>query len=174
MGCTQRPEQIQFETALPVGTVVMHAGALPSGWLECDGSVANGTTYSKLKSVIGVVFGDPGAGDFNLPDLRGRTPIGLGTGDAASATAWTMAEKAGDEVHTLTTGETPAHTHALTNGGAHPDGALMQSGGTGGLGLGGGADDIVAVSATESAGGGGSHNNMQPVLGLRMIIFAGA
>ncbi|MDH5581968.1 MAG: phage tail protein, partial [Bdellovibrionales bacterium] len=58
----------------PIGTITSWAGngAIPQGWLECNGSAVSRTVYSQLFSAIGTAWGH---GDtfttFNLPDLRG-------------------------------------------------------------------------------------------------------
>ena len=62
------------------GEMRMYGGALaPLGWLLCDGSAVSRNTYQALYNAIGAAFG-PGDGSttFNLPDLRGRLPIGAG------------------------------------------------------------------------------------------------
>jgi microcystin-dependent protein len=60
--------------ATPPGTVVAFAGTnLPSGWLLCDGSAVNRTTYAGLFGAIGIAHGGgDGVATFNLPDYRGR------------------------------------------------------------------------------------------------------
>lgn len=68
-------------TPNPTGTVLTFAGAAaPSGYMICDGSAISRTTYAALFSVIGVLYG-PGDGSttFNLPDMRSRMVMGLGT-----------------------------------------------------------------------------------------------
>lgn len=146
---------------VPAGIVRMTAaGSVPSGYLACDGSAVSRTTYSALFAAIGTTFG---AGDasttFNVPDFRGRSPIGEGTGDAVDATSWARGEKYGTENHTLDISEIPAHTHSVT-----------QYGNLAGTA---GANPIWANSSSVnsgSAGGGGSHNNLHPVLGIKFII----
>lgn len=70
---------------LPTGTIVMWNGStIPTGWLLCDGT--NGT-----------------------PDLRGR--FVLGSGNGAGLTARKLADQGGEENHTLTVPEIPAHYH---------------------------------------------------------------
>ena len=52
----------------------------PSGWLTCDGSAVNRTTYSSLFAVISTTWGaGNGSTTFNLPDMRGAAPAGVGT-----------------------------------------------------------------------------------------------
>jgi microcystin-dependent protein len=102
---------------MPTG-VIMAYGALtpPGGWLLCDGRAVSRTTYSGLFSIISTNWG-PGDGvtTFNLPDLRGRVPIGMGTG--ASGTAYALAQVGGEEKHKLVLGEIAAHAHTLTDPG---------------------------------------------------------
>ena len=53
----------------------------PSGWLLCDGSAVSREDYSSLFDVLGEQWGSgDGSTTFNLPDMRGRSPVGSGTG----------------------------------------------------------------------------------------------
>jgi microcystin-dependent protein len=63
----------------PVGTILMYVNGNnpPAGWLFCDGDSISQSEYSDLFSVIGTTFGGSG-GNFNLPDLKDRIPIGIG------------------------------------------------------------------------------------------------
>jgi len=55
-----------------------------SGWLVCDGTAISRTTYSLLFAVVGTSYGaGDGSTTFNLPDLRGRTPVGYAAGGHA-------------------------------------------------------------------------------------------
>jgi hypothetical protein len=56
--------------AVPVGTMFMFAGSsAPTGFLLCDGSAVNRTTYSTLFSLIGSTYGSGnGSTTFNLPN----------------------------------------------------------------------------------------------------------
>ena len=86
------------------GTIKMFAGSVaPDGWLLCNGQAISRTTYSKLFNVIGTTYGEgDGSTTFNVPDLRGRTPVGVGTGTATNATAHTLGQKAGAESSSYT------------------------------------------------------------------------
>lgn len=96
----------------------------PSGWLLCDGSAVSRTEYATLYAAIGDTWGaGDGSTTFNLPDLRGRAPIGAGTG--SGLTARTLGDSIGVETHAHSgkTGSTtlnanqsglPAHTHSFT------------------------------------------------------------
>jgi microcystin-dependent protein len=99
---------------VPPGSLMMYiASSAPAGWLLCDGTAVSRVTYSALFSIIGTTYG---AGDglttFQLPDTRGRTLIGGGTG--AGLTARSIGQLGGAETHTLTTLEMPSHTHTGT------------------------------------------------------------
>lgn len=97
------------DLGLPVGAIIPYAGtSVPTGWLVCDGSAVSRATYATLYSAIGTTYGSgDGATTFNLPDLRGRFPLGKadsGTGSTLGATGGAL-----DHTHTG-----PSHTHAIT------------------------------------------------------------
>ena len=101
-----------FGATVPVGTIVPYGGSTPpAGWLLCDGSSVDSVVYPDLFNAIGTTYGNPGGGFFNLPDLRGRTAIGSGTGDAPDATAHALGQKTGTETHTLSVTQIPSHNH---------------------------------------------------------------
>jgi hypothetical protein len=52
----------------------------PPGWLLCDGQTLPIMQYQALYAVIDNRFGGDGVQNFALPDLRGRFPIGAGSG----------------------------------------------------------------------------------------------
>lgn len=63
------------------GTIDICSGStIPPGWLLCNGTAISRTTYKNLFGRLGTTWG---AGDttttFNLPDLRGAAPAGVGT-----------------------------------------------------------------------------------------------
>lgn len=89
------------------GIIQMFAGTTPpTGWLLCDGSAVSRTTYATLFAAIGTTWGNgDGSTTFNLPDLRGRAPIGAGTG--SGLTARTLGGTLGSE-------NIQAHTHSFT------------------------------------------------------------
>ena len=99
----------------PVGSLIMFAGSsAPTGWLLCNGqSLSTTGTYAALHAAIGYTYGGSGA-SFNVPDLLGRAPIGVGTGSGLSARA--LADKVGVESVTLTSAQSgvPAHGHTAT------------------------------------------------------------
>lgn len=79
---TSYTEQYRVISALPPGTIQMFAGSIApdGGWLLCDGRAISRTTFKDLFDVIGTSYGiGDGSNTFNIPDLRGRVPVGLGS-----------------------------------------------------------------------------------------------
>lgn len=66
------------------GTIVMWGGSesnIPAGWLPCDGRQLSEAQYADLYAAIGTNFGaQPPAGQFFIPDLRGRFVRGQDAG----------------------------------------------------------------------------------------------
>ena len=66
------------------GTILPWASStVPDGWALCDGqllAIGEGNN-DVLYSIIGAYYGGDGITDFALPDLRGRIPVGYGTGN---------------------------------------------------------------------------------------------
>ena len=154
--------------SVPTGTIVMFGSATaPTGYLGCDAAAVSRTTYADLFAVVGITWGaGDGSTTFNVPDLRGRAPIGTGTG--SGLTARSLAASGGAETHTLITAEMPAHTHNYAGGeysGAYDYGSNMSVGN-----LGTATDGRTQNFDTETVGGGGAHNNMQPFAACLFII----
>lgn len=155
----------------PVGMMAPYAGsAAPTGWLLCNAAAVSRTTYAGLFAVIGTTYGvGDGSTTFNLPDLRGRVPMGAGTGDATDATAHALASKAGTEGVTLTAAQSglPAHTHTTNLATASDSGQTAN--------FGGGTASVQGTKATganTSAAASAAHNNVQPSLTVNYIIKA--
>jgi microcystin-dependent protein len=132
-GTTWQSTTPAASSSLPTGALLPYAGATaPTGYLLCDGSSVSSSTYLALHAVIsntygGTAYTGAGALSFNLPDLRGRLPMGAGTGTGQNAagtgapsgtaqTARTRGQWLGEETHLLTTAELASHTHANTVG----------------------------------------------------------
>ncbi len=157
-----------LSATVPPGTITMYgASSAPAGWLLCDGASVLRASYLTLFGVISTTFGTADGSHFNVPDLRGRVPLGVGTGDASDATAHTLAQKAGTETHTLTTPQIPSHTHGPGVGSAFITKNLL-SGTVNSTAAATDWDDTGTTTA--AAGGGGAHNNLPPYLGLSFII----
>lgn len=103
-------------TAVSIGQVAAFGGGyVPSGWLPADGTLLSIASYSTLFGLIGTTYGGDGLSNFALPDLRGRTIVGAGTGGGLAPVA--LGQSFGTDTTTLTLGELPAHDHGLPGGG---------------------------------------------------------
>lgn len=67
-------------SVMPTGTILAWARiSAPAGFLICDGSVYNNSSYPNLAAVLGSTFGGDGITTFAVPDLKGRAIVGLNT-----------------------------------------------------------------------------------------------
>ena len=105
-----------------LGPLPWSGGAAPSGWLLCDGTSYPTATYPELFAAIGYTYGGGGA-SFNVPDMRGRFPLGLHDGTAGTVNRVGPTEypavnspgvAGGDDVVTLGSTQVPNHTHTAT------------------------------------------------------------
>ena len=164
---------------IPAGTIIQSAAINePAGWLDCNGRTLLVAEYAYLFSAIGYTYssGVYSGSDlsFNIPDMRGRIGIGSGTGSGLSAR--TLGATGGEENHTLTVGEMPAHSHTSNATGYAGGGpGLLRSGGRTGTVEDNTSsepnifDPTVALSINDT-GSGSAHNNMQPYMVLRYLI----
>jgi microcystin-dependent protein len=182
----------------PVGAVTMWVtGTAPTGWVLCQGQeLPIEGTYSALAGVLSTTYGNltngsggVGTSHFRLPDLRGRIPIGAGTGigggvtgtgrptGGAALTARTLGGFTGDErLH--------AHNHPITDPGhTHP--VIYVDGGVVGFNDGGNAyeipysggggnpiiagNNVTSITVNNNTQGGLSEN-IQPSTVLNFII----
>ncbi len=155
---------LQSLSFVAVGTIYPYAGTeAPDTFMICDGSALDVTKYAELFSVIGYTFG--GSGDtFNIPDLRGKTLVGLNVADNDFDT---IGKTAGEKNHKLTTEELPAHTHDIykrnwnvvteTSSGLKNDGNVAGNAGS-------------EMTPSGSTGNGKAHNNMPPYTVCNYII----
>ena len=93
---------------------------VPDGYVACNNTTYQVQQYQAVFSLIGNTFGGNGTTTFNIPDLRGRTPIGLGP-IAGAGLPFTMGQTIGAVITTgqvtttgsitLTAANVPGHTH---------------------------------------------------------------
>jgi microcystin-dependent protein len=83
----------------------------PRGWAQCGGQLLPINQNQALFSLLGTMYGGNGQTNFALPNLRGRTAVGQGTGTGLSSIV--MGQAGGSARHTLTPGELPAHNHGV-------------------------------------------------------------
>jgi microcystin-dependent protein len=94
-----------------LGEIVPFAGNFaPSGWEFADGQTLSIASNLALFAILGDNFGGNGTTTFNLPDLRGRTPLGTGENGGLS---YIIGEADGADQTHLTVANLPPHEHAL-------------------------------------------------------------
>lgn len=146
----------------------------PQGWALCNGQLLPINQNQALFSLLGTTFGGNGQTNFALPDLRGQTPIHVGSGH-------TLGERGGEQAHTLSIAEIPTHTHVL-NGSSVNASTIAPTGNALAKGAASNGNPInyystnpsnlVAMNSGSVANVGGSqaHLNMQPFLTLSFCI----
>lgn len=92
-------DNVEF-LAMPVGSMYLYVGSSdPSSLVViADGRLLSRTTYAALFAIIGTTYGSTTGSNFRIPDLRGRTAIGSGTG--SGLTARTLGTSGGNESNT--------------------------------------------------------------------------
>jgi len=134
----------------------------PVGWAMCNGQLLPISQNTALFSLLGTTYGGNGQITFALPDLRGRVGMHL-------SIPHPQGESSGEETHTLTTPELPAHAHGIgagaDQGTNRPSGAVAARGGVYTTG-----NDGTKMAPTDGAGGSLPHNNLQPYLVLNYCI----
>lgn len=157
------------------GLIMLYAGdTAPDGWLFCDGAAVSRTTYAALFAAIASTFGDgDGSTTFNLPDIQGRVPVGVGSG--TGLTTRNLADTGGEEAHVLTVSELASHSHDDA-GHVHSEGTATPTLINGGLEApASSAFPSVGLTGTgyASLGNTGSddpHNTMPPFIALNYCI----
>lgn len=155
---------------MPPGSVIPYCGSSsPTGWFICDGSSYDPVTYNVLFNVIGYRFGGNVGGNFNVPDMRGRVPLGISTGLEEFFANKDIGDTGGSETHTLTIPEMPRHNHtAYADNTTGIDNVLRTAGG--GLTVDVDSQGGVNEISTSETGGGAPHSIMQPYMALNFII----
>jgi microcystin-dependent protein len=84
----------------------------PRGWAMCQGQLLSIAQNTALFSLLGTMYGGNGQTTFGLPDLRGRSLVGMGQGPGL--TNIDQGEAGGTETTTLIVSQMPAHNHTAT------------------------------------------------------------
>jgi microcystin-dependent protein len=113
--------------AVPVGGIVPYfGGTLPSGFALPQGQNLSATTYPAANAVLGTTYGNPGGGNFTMPDLRGRFFFNLDSGgsnrlNSVISSSSTLGATGGGQNQTIAQANLPSVNFAvsgitLTNG----------------------------------------------------------
>jgi microcystin-dependent protein len=150
----------------------------PKGWAFANGALLPINQNQALFSLFGTTYGGDGRVNFGLPNLQGRVPVHMGN-------SFTLGQLGGEQAHTLSISELPAHNHTMSAkaasqiivGAAFPgptkaiaeaistatNHPLVQNFGT---------TSQVAMNPASVGpiGGSQAHNNLQPCLCLNIIV----
>jgi microcystin-dependent protein len=143
-------------------------GFPPKGWATCDGQLLPINQNQALFSLLGTTYGGDGRVNFGLPNLQARVPIHRGS-------SHTLGERGGEQSHTLSIQEIPAHTHTAqvqtTNGGTGAP-ANNLFGGVPSYAYRNSPTNLTSLVASTitNAGGSQAHLNLQPFLVLNFCI----
>jgi microcystin-dependent protein len=172
-GLQAQIEALQMQSRPLIGEIKVFSGNCePDGWKYCNGLLIRISKYPELFSVIGNTYGGDGRTTFALPDLRGRVPIGEGTGVAL--TNRKLGQEGGAESVTLTESQLPAHDHTLraTNSNATqtaPASNILARASTPQY-LNATTSVLMGTDSIGSTGSNAPHANVQPFTVLQFII----
>lgn len=146
-----------------IGEIIAYATTNPpAGTLACDGATYLRVDYPVLYAALASAFISD-SDHFIVPDLRGRSIVGIGTGTGLTARA--MNDDGGEENHQLSVGELASHNHTLSPYG-HT--ALPITPGAAPVGV-----WSIGADPTTYSGSDEAHNTMHPFLSLGYAIVTG-
>jgi microcystin-dependent protein len=152
----------------------------PVNFLPCNGQLVKIAEYQALYSLIGTTYGGDAVNTFGLPDLRGRSPVAIGT-PPKSTNNYALGVAVGKETVAVTVAQTPPHVHTVSvaTGPATttiPGPSVVQSAVPPGSFFycnanQAGTNQTLAVQTVGySAGNQAPHSNMQPSIVLQYAI----
>jgi microcystin-dependent protein len=149
----------------------------PRNFAMCNGQTMPINQYQAVFALLGTVYGGNGVTTFQLPDLRGRTPVGYGNNPAVGVN-YNIGQTFGVENVTLNSAQVPVHTHAInatTTAGTIRDPAnsiygVPANSGQGYATAGGGGMTQLYAQQLQNAGGSQGHSNLQPYSVLNFSI----
>lgn len=106
------PKRASAQSEPILGQLMVFGGNFcPRGWTDTDGQLLAIAQYTALFSILGTTYGGDGRTTFGLPDLRGRSILGEGSGPGLATVS--LGEKSGAQTKTLNVTEMPAHSHLV-------------------------------------------------------------
>lgn len=169
-----------------MATVTLFAANFaPKNWAYCQGQLLAISTNTALFSLLGTTYGGNGQTTFGLPDMRGRVPVGTGTGPGLPYEG--LGQISGTPNNTMLITNLPAHNHQATvniqvpvnpNGAdvENPEGAFLGVAASGHQYYSNAAapgqfmGNLATTANAAITGGSQPINNMQPYLTLNYII----
>jgi microcystin-dependent protein len=140
----------------------------PKGWAMANGQLLPINQNQALFSLVGTTFGGNGITNFALPNLQGRTSVGVGG-------SVSYGELSGVESVTLLSTQVPAHIHLLNASGATASGDRPVAGdmlASQGASVYAPAASLGAMNPAivSTVGGSQPHENRQPYLVMNWCI----
>ena len=160
-----------------IGEVKMFAGNYaPRGWALCEGQLLSINQNAALFSILGTTYGGDGITTFGLPDLRGRVPVGQGTGPGLTTVS--DGQKYGASSVTLTQAQLPSHNHSFALTGVTENGTTNNPSGAYPANTGlfdneyrpDGTQVSMGNGTSTATGGSQPVSVSQPSIGIRFII----
>lgn len=169
----------------PIGLILpFGSSTIPDGYLPCDGSSVMVADYPELYAVIGNNYGGDST-SFALPQLNDNVVVGAGD-------TFAIGDSGGSTTVSLSVAELPSHNHSATAptvidpSHSHVESSAIPTAITIGPGV-PAPSALPSVGSTAPAltgitvlapdigysGGDGAHENMQPYLALKYMIYAG-
>ncbi len=139
----------------------------PRSWAQCNGQLLPINQNQALFSLLGTTYGGNGQTTFALPDLRGKVPLHFGG-------SFSLGQQGGEQAHTLTINELPAHAHPV-NGSAntadqsYPPNNLWANAGSA-AGFHQSSNAAMNGALINAVGGSQAHENRSPYLTLNFCI----
>jgi microcystin-dependent protein len=157
-----------------VGEIRLFAGDFaPVGWQLCDGSSLPIAGNEALFQLIGTTYGGDGETAFDVPDLRGRAALHMGT--AFDGTTYAIGQRAGTEQETLTTQQIPSHLHTFAastapGSASSPKNGVIASAPGVAMFIRDAPGAALPAALVSPAGGSQPHDNRMPSLAMTYII----
>ena len=146
----------------------------PRDWAKCDGALMKVADNPALFSLLGTTYGGDGRITMGLPNLKGRAPLGAGTGPGL--TRRNLGSRGGQDTVVLKVQNLPAHSHLLYGIKENPSVSAEPEG----FFIGKSRDKVfkqdpnlsttMSSGAVGAAGGNYGHDNRQPFLVLQFCI----
>jgi microcystin-dependent protein len=151
-------------------------GIVPQGYAPCNGQQLYISMNTALFSILGVYYGGDGRQFFNLPDLRGAVPIGMGQGPGLT-NRQNPGMSGGSEMVTLQPANLPSHTHTV-QGSSQRGNKTTPAGNVWAADASGrtmdyqsaAPNDTMQANLLGAQGGGQPHNNRQPFMAVSFMI----
>lgn len=163
------PSQPYIGEIMPVGF-----GFAPRSWSTCEGQLLSIASNNALFSLLGTIYGGDGRTTFGLPDLRGRSIIGEGTGPGLDTIA--VGARGGFITHTNTLAQLPNHNHGTAIQVNNEAGEESNSNGqfisthSNAFNENSSSGAILGGVSSNPAGGNQSYNIRNPFLGMYYCI----